>query len=306
MISEFSSDRSGIRLDVFLSDKLPGSSRTAVSALIKAGNVTCNGIVCKPSYKTVVGEVISIDIPEPEASDIKPMKSSLDIAFEDEWITVINKPRGMVVHPAPGHRDDTLVNALLYHYKDDLSDVNGKLRPGIVHRIDKDTSGLLLIVKKNEAHLKIAEAIAKHEVARSYYAICCGTISETEGTIDLPVGRDPSNRLRNTVIRDGKRAVTHFKVIDRFGKYSLVRLQLETGRTHQIRVHMAHIGHPVLGDQLYGGLRKDIPVKGQLLHAYRLGFRHPVLNSDIIIEAPLPDDFKSILEGIGYKNGEIK
>lgn len=299
MLYSFNAEKSGIRIDFYIASRIEGLSRTFLNNIIKEGRAKCNGKPCKPSYKTNFGDKIDIDIPEPESTGMQAQNIPLDILYEDEWLTVINKPRGLVVHPAPGHKDGTLVNALLYHYRDDLSDINGRLRPGIVHRIDKDTSGLLLVVRRNEVHIKMAEAIARHEVLRTYKALCCGIINENQGTIDLPIGRDPVNRLRNAVVREGRKAITHFVVLERFLNHTYTQLTLETGRTHQIRVHMSHIGHPILGDTLYGGYRKDIPVKGQLLHASRLEFIHPVSNRDIIIEAPVPEEFNRMLKLLG-------
>lgn len=301
MIHSITAERNNTRLDTLISSEIGSISRTAANDLVKKGKILCNGLRCKPSYKVTKGDHITVEIPEPLPVSMAAQNIPLDIVYEDNWITVVNKPRGLVVHPAPGHRDGTLVNALLYHYKEDLSDINGRLRPGIVHRIDKDTSGLLMIVRSNEVHTKIADAILRHEVKRTYLAICCGVIHEDEGTFDLPIGRDQANRMRNAVVSSGKRAVTNFSVIGRMKDHTFLRLQLETGRTHQIRVHMAYIGHPLLGDKLYGGIRKNINADGQMLHAAVLEFKHPVLNSDIIIEAPIPDDFERILFELGYK-----
>ncbi|MHB1453642.1 MAG: RluA family pseudouridine synthase [Saccharofermentanales bacterium] len=285
-----------MRIDSYVAQQLSQVSRAYVSQLIKEGKVTCNGRSCKSSLKIQPGDRIDVELPAPTASLVEPQDIALDIVYEDEWIAVINKPQGLVVHPAPGHRDGTLVNALLFHYKDNLSDLNGTFRPGIVHRIDKDTSGLLLVVKKNEIHGKISDAISRHEIRRTYLAIVCGILQEDNGTINLPLARNPLNRLKIAVVKDGKQAVTHFKVLQRFAQYTYVELTLETGRTHQIRVHMAHINHPVLGDTLYGGRRKNIRLVGQALHACRLEFIHPATNRDIIVEAPLPQYFQNLLE----------
>ncbi|MHB8961769.1 MAG: RluA family pseudouridine synthase [Saccharofermentanales bacterium] len=299
MKQQFVPDIGDIRIDTYISQQLSQVSRAYVSQLIKEDKIICNGRPCKPSLKVQPGDVIEVDLPEPVSSQVEPQNIRLDIIFEDEWIAVINKPQGLVVHPAPGHRDGTLVNALLYHYKNDLSDLNGIYRPGIVHRIDKDTSGLLLIVKKNEVHGKIADAISRHEIKRTYLAIVCGIVQEDSGTIDLPLSRNPLNRLKIAVMKDGRHAITHFKVLQRFSQFTYVELTLETGRTHQIRVHLSHIGHPVLGDTLYGGRRKGFRLEGQALHACRLEFTHPATNRDIIVSAPLPPYFQDLLEKLG-------
>lgn len=302
MIHQFIPDTGDIRIDSYIAQQLSQVSRAYVAQLIKEGKVTCNGKPCRSSLKVQSGDIVEIELPAPTASLVEPQDISLDIVYEDEWIAVVNKPQGLVVHPAPGHKDGTLVNALLFHYRDNLSDLNGTYRPGIVHRIDKDTSGLLLVVKKNEIHSKISEAISRHEIKRTYLAIVCGIIQEDNGTINLPLGRNPLNRLKIAVIKEGKQAVTHFRVLQRFAEYTYVELSLETGRTHQIRVHMSHISHPVLGDVLYGGRRKNIKLEGQALHACRLEFIHPITNRDIIVEAPLPQYFQNLLEELKGNN----
>jgi 23S rRNA pseudouridine1911/1915/1917 synthase len=292
------SDENGIRIDSYLAKVLDNFSRAYIAGLISDNLILCNGSVCKPSHKITIGDEIVTDIPDPKEISAIPQEIPIEIVYEDEYLAVINKPQGMVVHPAAGHRDNTLVNALMFHYKGELSDLNGVIRPGIVHRIDKDTSGLLLIVKKNEVHSQIAAAIQKHEIKRTYRTLVNGIISENEGTIDLPVGRSPSNRLKNAVVKSGKNAITHFKVIERFygSNITYVEVTLETGRTHQIRVHFAYIKHPVLGDTLYGGARKDFRLDGQTLHAYKLEFLHPVNKNDIMVEAPIPEYFEKLLK----------
>lgn len=291
-------DESGIRIDSYLAKVLDNFSRAYIAGLISDNLILCNGSVCKPSHKITIGDEIETDIPDPKEISAIPQEIPIEIVYEDEYLAVINKPQGMVVHPAAGHRDNTLVNALMFHYKGELSDLNGVIRPGIVHRIDKDTSGLLLIVKKNEVHSQIAAAIQKHEIKRTYRTLVNGIISENEGTIDLPVGRSPSNRLKNAVVKSGKNAITHFKVLERFygSNITYVEVTLETGRTHQIRVHFAYIKHPVLGDTLYGGARKDFRLDGQTLHAYKLEFLHPVNKNDIMVEAPIPEYFEKLLK----------
>ena len=292
------SDENGIRIDSYLAKVLDNFSRAYIAGLISDNLILCNGSVCKPSHKITIGDEIVTDIPDPKEISAIPQEIPIEIVYEDEYLAVINKPQGLVVHPAAGHRDNTLVNALMFHYKGELSDLNGVIRPGIVHRIDKDTSGLLLIVKKNEVHSQIAAAIQKHEIKRTYRTLVNGIISENEGTIDLPVGRSPSNRLKNAVVKSGKNAITHFKVIERFygSNITYVEVTLETGRTHQIRVHFAYIKHPVLGDTLYGGARKDFRLDGQTLHAYKLEFLHPVNKNDIMVEAPIPEYFEKLLK----------
>lgn len=296
----FVSDKNNIRIDTFLSGKIDNVSRAYISRLISEGKVMCNGKNCKSSYKVQEGDEIKAVIPEPEKISAVAQDIPLEIVYEDKWLAVINKPQGMVVHPAPGHKDNTLVNALMHRFENQLSDINGIIRPGIVHRIDKDTSGLIMIVKRNDIHTKIAEKIQKHEISRTYRALVLGIINEEKGTIDLPVGRNPGNRLKNAVVKDGKNAISHFRVIERYynSNITYVEVYLETGRTHQIRVHFSHIKHPVLGDPLYGGVKKNIKTKGQMLHAYKLEFLHPVSNDGIIVESEVPEDFRKIISSL--------
>lgn len=294
----FKSNKNDIRIDTFLSGKIDNVSRAYISKLINENKIKCNGKICKPSLKLKEGDIVEAFIPEPEAMSAKPQEIELDVVYDDEYIAVINKPQGMVVHPAPGHKDNTLVNALMYKYRGELSDINGVIRPGIVHRIDKDTSGLILIVKKNSAHTRIAKSIQNHDVKRTYRTLVHGIISEEKGTINLPIGRNPNNRLKNAVIKDGKHAISHFKVLKRFlsSNITYVEVELETGRTHQIRVHFSHIKHPILGDPMYGGIRKDIKTNGQILHAYKLEFLHPITNDGIIVKSKIPDYFQQVLD----------
>lgn len=281
---------------------LPELSRSGVQKLIEKGNVTVCEKSVKSNYKIKNGDVISVLIEEPEIPDIVAEDIPLDIVYEDGDIIVINKPRGMVVHPAPGNYSGTLVNALMYHCGE-LSDINGEKRPGIVHRIDKDTTGLLVVAKNNKAHHSLADQIKVHDVARTYYAIVEGVIKENSGTIDAPVGRHPQDRKKMCVnTKNGKSAVTHFKVLERFEKCTFVECKLETGRTHQIRVHMAYIGHPVTGDPVYG-IKNPRGIDGQALHAGKLEFVHPHSKENVCFEAPMPADFERLLNKL--RNGLI-
>lgn len=292
-----SEDEAGERLDKAVTECLEEgfASRTQVQEWIKAGAVTVNGRPAKPNYKLSAGDEIAIDIPEPEAAVIGAEPIPLDVAYEDGDVIVINKPRGMVVHPAPGHYSGTVVNALMYHCKD-LSGINGVLRPGIVHRIDKDTSGLLMAAKNDLAHASLAAQLKAHTVTRKYIALVHGNVPHDRGTVDAPIGRDPKDRKMFTVTdRGSKHAVTHFAVMERFGDYTLLELQLETGRTHQIRVHMKYIGHPLAGDPVYGR-SKTIGLGGQALHAAVLGFKHPRTGEHLQFEAPIPADMERELD----------
>ncbi|WP_152669225.1 RluA family pseudouridine synthase [Paenibacillus sp. DMB20] len=283
------------RIDKYIAEGLgEEASRSQVQLWIAEGHVQVNGSPVKPNYKLSVGDRISLVIPEPEAVEIVPEDIPLEIAHEDRDVIVVNKPRGMVVHPAPGHSSGTLVNALMFHCKD-LSGINGELRPGIVHRIDKDTSGLIMAAKNDKAHASLAAQLKDHSVTRRYYAIVHGNISHDQGTIDAPIGRDPHDRKLYTVTdRNSKHAVTHFSVLERFGDYNLLELKLETGRTHQIRVHMKYIGHPLVGDPVYGR-SKGLKMDGQALHAAVLGFIHPSTGEYIEFSAPLPEDMEELL-----------
>ena len=290
-------DDSGKRIDAWISDQMPELSRSYIHELILQKMIIVEGVSkLKPSTRLEKGSSIVVSVPEPEMISIKPQKIDLKIAYEDEWLLVVDKPQGMVVHPAAGHKDGTLVNALLEYCKGELSDINGVIRPGIVHRIDKDTSGLLLVVKNNQVHSSIADQIRKHEVIRTYRTLVYGQIPSDKGTIDAPIGRDKKHRQRMAVVADGKPSITHFKVLERFVKASYLETILETGRTHQIRVHMKYTGHPVLGDPLYAGGRADFGLKGQALHACGLSFKHPVTGDILKVESPLPVWFKDLLE----------
>ena len=290
-------DRSGERLDAFLSRALPEISRSAAQKLIAEGNVLLDGKPAKKNDRLEPGQAVSVTIPEPRPVDVTPTEMQLDIVYEDEDVAVVNKPKGLVVHPAAGHQDDTLVNGLLYAMGESLSGINGELRPGIVHRIDKDTSGLLAIAKNDLAHAVLASQLKDHTMARTYEAIVCGNLKEDSGTVDAPIGRHPTDRKKMCVTqRNSKAAVTHWEVVKRYRGYTHIRCRLETGRTHQIRVHLAYIGHPILGDTVYGA-KKPVPgLTGQCLHATALEFIHPATGKKISLTCPLPEEFTRMLE----------
>ena len=296
MIIEFDVERAqeGMRLDRCVSEN-SAISRSRVQELIAQGKVSVNGAGAKSSLRLAEGDHIRIDHDEPAALDVEAQDIPLDIRYEDEDVIVINKPRGMVVHPAAGNQRDTLVNALLYHCRD-LSGINGVLRPGIVHRIDKDTTGLIIVAKNDAAHLDLSQQLQRKSVSRLYYALVHGDFAHDHGTIDAPIGRDEKDRQKMAVTEKNSRdARTHFRVIERFHGFTLVECRLETGRTHQIRVHMRYIGHPVAGDEKYG-YRKTLKTGGQLLHAHQLEFIHPRTKGKVVVEAPLPDDFAAVLK----------
>ncbi len=290
-------DIAGERLDAFLARRESSLTRSAAQKLIEEGCVVRNGRPGKKNDKLNIGDEILFSIPEPKEVDIKPTEMPLDIVYEDEDVVVINKPKGLVVHPAAGHQDDTLVNGLLHALGDDLSGINGELRPGIVHRIDKDTSGLLAVAKNDLAHTVLASQLKDHTMARTYEAIVCGSFREDSGTVDAPIGRHPTDRKKMCVTqRNSKNAVTHWEVVARYRGYTHVRCRLETGRTHQIRVHMAHIGHPILGDTVYGHKRAELGQDSQCLHAGQLCFRHPRDGRPVLVFAPLPQYFQQVLD----------
>ncbi|WP_294410781.1 RluA family pseudouridine synthase [uncultured Ruminococcus sp.] len=284
----------GSRIDKYISDNIAELTRSAVQGLIEKGLVLADGKAVSKNYKLRGDEEISVEIPEPEPMDAVPEDIPLDIVYEDDDLLVVNKPKGMVVHPAHGNYTGTLVNALLHHCGDSLSGINGVIRPGIVHRIDKNTSGLLIVAKNDASHLKLAEQIKEHSFTREYEAVACGYFKETEGTVDAPIGRHKTDRKKMCVTTENSRnAVTHYSVIKQYGGYAHVRLRLETGRTHQIRVHLSYIGHPVLGDDVYGKPYKGI--EGQCLHARKIGFIHPTTGEYMEFVSDLPDYFVSIL-----------
>ena len=290
-------DIAGERLDAFLARCAGGLSRSAAQKLIEDGQVTRNGKPGKKNDKLNIGDVIEYTIPEAKPVDIVPTEMKLDIVYEDDDLLVINKPKGLVVHPAAGHQDDTLVNGLLYALGDDLSGINGELRPGIVHRIDKDTSGLLAVAKNDHAHAMLASQLKDHTMARTYEAIVVGSFREDSGTVNAPIGRHPTDRKKMCVTeRNSKSAVTHWEVVKRYRGYTHIRCRLETGRTHQIRVHMAHIGHPILGDTVYGHKKPELGLSSQCLHAGALCFQHPRDGRPVMVFAELPEYFKDVIE----------
>ncbi len=286
-----------VRIDRYLAEQCPEFSRSYLQKLLKEQKVTVDGRPVKANYKIPPGAEIQVEIPDMEVPDIRPEDIPLDILYEDEHLLVVNKPKGMVVHPAAGHTEGTLVNAVMAHCGDNLSGINGVLRPGIVHRIDKDTTGALVICKEDAVHRDLAEQLKEHSIKRRYRAIVQGNLKEDEGTIEGPIGRHPTDRKKMAInYKNGKDAVTHYKVLERFGQYTYIECRLETGRTHQIRVHMTSIGHPLLGDTVYGSSKNPFHLQGQTLHAMILGFRHPVTGEYIEFEAPLPDYFLKLLE----------
>lgn len=302
-MTEFSAERDGERLDVFLARMDETLSRSRIQKLIADGRVTVDGKTLKASQRLTEGTTVTVELPEPEATDVVPEDIPLDILYEDEDVIVVNKARGMVVHPAAGVSHGTLVNALLAHCKD-LSGINGALRPGIVHRLDKDTSGVMIAAKNDAAHRSLAEQIQTKTAKRVYWAILTGNIPETEGVIHGAIGRNPKDRQKMAVVREnGKDATTNFRVLERFGDYTLAECRLMTGRTHQIRVHMAYIGHPVLGDPKYGTKKCPFPIEGQALHSKTLMFTHPRTNEIMEFEAPLPEDMQSILDELRGNKG---
>lgn len=287
----------GMRIDQFLCKYQPDVSRSAIQKWIKDGNVLVQGKTCKANYRINQGDTIALFVPEPVEVSIQPQDIPLDILYEDKDLLIVNKPKGMVVHPAPGHPDGTLVNAIMYHCKESLSGINGEIRPGIVHRIDQDTTGSLIVCKNDQAHIKIAEQIKVHSINRIYRGIVIGHPAEDEGLVHAPIGRNPNDRKKMAINeKNGKDAITHYRLLKRFKDYSYMEFKLETGRTHQIRVHMASIGHPLLGDVLYGPKKCPYKLQGQTLHAAVIGFVHPTSGEYLEVEAPLPDYFKYLLE----------
>lgn len=296
-------DDAGTRVDTYLASVLEGRSRSYIQKLIRDGLVTCSGAPVKANYRISAGDEIAADIPEPRPLEVVPVKMDLDILYEDDDLIFINKPKGLVVHPGASHMDDTLVNGLMYHCPGSLSGINGVLRPGIVHRIDRDTSGVVVVCKNDAAHRSVARQLAEHSVNRRYQAICCGRL-DADGTVDGPIARSKVNRQKMTVDEHGgKRAVTHYRILESFDRYTYIECRLETGRTHQIRVHMDHIGHPLLGDEVYGSRPSPFKTCGQTLHAGLLGLVHPSTGKYIECRAPLPEYFERILEGLRHGAG---
>lgn len=292
-----SDETSGVRIDKWLSENIDELSRASVQKLLKEGNILINSGAVNKNYKLRKNDVIDINIPDPVILDVLPQDIPIDIVYEDDDLLVVNKPKGMVVHPAAGNYENTLVNALLYHCKGRLSGINGVIRPGIVHRIDKYTSGLLIVAKNDNAHKHLAEQIKSHSFTREYCGIVCGRIKDHENTINAPIGRHKYDRKKMTVTdKNSKNAVTHYKVLKVFEKYTLLKFKLETGRTHQIRVHMSYIGHPILGDDVYGKAFKGID--GQCLHAKKIGFIHPSTGKYMEFDSELPEYFEKVLKKV--------
>lgn len=292
-----SAEDNGLRIDKYLSDHLEEMSRSYLQKLLKSEDVLVNEKIVKANYKVAAGDIISISVPEPEEVNIQPEDLPLDILYEDEDLIVVNKPKGMVVHPSAGHFSHTLVNALMFHCRDELSGINGVMRPGIVHRIDRNTTGSLLVCKNDFTHNHIAEQLKEHSITRKYRAIVHGVLKEDDGIVDAPIGRHQTDRKKMAVnYKNGKTAVTHYHVLERFSNYTYIECQLETGRTHQIRVHMKSIGHPILGDDVYGPAKCPYHLEGQTLHAMILGFIHPRKNSYMELSAPLPEYFINLLK----------
>lgn len=286
----------GKRLDAYVSSQNENITRTSAQRMIEQGNILVNGKKQKASYKVSVGDVITIEEVQAQPIELKAQEIPIEIIYEDNDIIVVNKPKGMVVHPANGNPDGTLVNAIMAICKDTLSGIGGEIRPGIVHRLDKDTSGLLIVAKNDKAHVNMSEQIKNHEVKKTYIALVRGVVKENEATIDMPIGRSNSDRKKMAVTKNGRNAVTHIKVLKRYDKYTLLEVNIETGRTHQIRVHLSHIGYPIIGDYTYSNGKNEFGVVGQCLHAKRLEFKHPITGKEMILEAPLPEYFENILQ----------
>lgn len=289
-------EEQGKRLDMYVSNQSSEITRTTAQRLIEQGNVLVNGKKQKVAYKILSGDVVTIEKVEPKAIELKAQEIPIDVIYEDDDIIVVNKPKGMVVHPANGNPDGTLVNAIMAICKDSLSGIGGEIRPGIVHRLDKDTSGLLIVAKNDKAHVNMSEQIKNHEVKKTYIALVRGIVKENEATIDMPIGRSTSDRKKMAVVKNGRNAVTHIKVLKRYDKYTLLEINIETGRTHQIRVHLSYIGYPIIGDYIYSNGKNEFGVVGQCLHAKCLEFKHPITGEKMMLEAPLPDYLENILK----------
>ena len=295
-MKEYIVNEKGKRLDAYISSQDEDVTRTAAQRLIEQGNVLVNGKQQKVSYKVSMGDVITIEEVQAQEIELKAQDIPIEIIYEDKDIIVVNKPKGMVVHPANGNPDGTLVNAIMAICKDSLSGIGGEIRPGIVHRLDKDTSGLLIVAKNDKAHVNMSEQIKNHEVKKTYIALVRGIVKENEATIDMPIGRSNSDRKKMAVTKTGRNAVTHIKVLKRYDKYTLLEVNIETGRTHQIRVHLSHIGYPVIADYTYSNGKNEFGVVGQCLHAKQLQFEHPITGAQMKLEAPLPQYFQEILD----------
>lgn len=293
----------GKRIDAWLADKLEDVTRSGAQRLLEEGKVTKDGKALAKNYKLTGREILEVSLPDPEPVDVVPQNIPLDIVFEDSDVIVVNKPKGLVVHPAPGHPDGTLVNALLYHCGDSLSGIGGELRPGIVHRIDRDTSGLIIAAKNDFSHQRLAAQLQDHTLARIYHCIVTGNLREDSGTVEAPIGRHHTDRKKMAVVADGRNAVTHWRVLERYQGFTYVECRLETGRTHQIRVHMAHTGHPILGDTVYGNKKPVSGLQGQCLHAVGLQFIHPRTEELVELHCGLSEEFEAQLKKLRAKNG---
>ena len=293
----------GKRIDAYISSVDTQLSRTMIQKLIQEKNIKVNGRIVKASYKVISGDEIEIEIPEPKEINLKPQNIPLDVIYEDNDIIVINKPKGMVVHPANGNPDGTVVNAVMALCKDSLSGIGGEVRPGIVHRLDKNTSGIMIIAKNDKAHINLSEQLKNHEVKKTYIALVRGIINENEATINMPISRSKNDRKKMAVNRDGKNAITHFKVLGRYkNKYTLLKVNIETGRTHQIRVHLSHIGHPVIGDDVYSNGKNEWGISGQCLHAWKIEFNHPITKKKMELEAKIPEYLDRIIKELKEEN----
>ena len=288
----------GKRIDAYLSEKLEDTSRVAIQRLLANDKILINGKKVKPSYKVQQGDTIQVEEEVPVESSLKAQNIPLDIIYEDDDIIVVNKPKGMVVHPANGNPDGTLVNAIMAICKDSLSGIGGEIRPGIVHRLDKDTSGIIIIAKNDKTHIHLSEQIKAHKVKKTYIALVRGIVKENEATINMPIGRSEKDRKKMAVTKKGKEAITHFKVLERYDKYTLLKVNIETGRTHQIRVHLSQIGYPIVGDEIYSNGKNEWNIKGQCLHAKSLEFTHPTTGETMYLEAKLPEYFENILKDL--------
>ncbi len=299
-------DNENIRLDSYIVTEDKDLSRATIQRLSEEGNILVNGTIKKNSYKVKTGDIIEINIPEIKETKLEAQDIPIEIVYEDSDIIVVNKPKGLVVHPANGNPDGTLVNAIMNICKDSLSGIGGEKRPGIVHRLDKDTSGLLIIAKNDKAHINMSEQIKNRKVNKKYIALVRGVIKENEATINMPIARSKKDRKKMAVDKNGKEAITHFKVLKRYDNYTLLEIKIDTGRTHQIRVHMSEIGHPVIGDEVYSNGKNEFNVKGQMLHAKSLDFTHPITGKKMHLEADIPDYFKNVIQICDAKQNEVK